>query len=191
MDLFLNGHHKHVLNFLLNQVQMIGIRTDMSKQKIFEMFESINSKFKPLDEIDLIKTYIFKNIDEDKHEGVLARWSELIKGTDDKLEDYLKTYIRAFVYYYAQDITAKKFTCSLINMIKEKFSLSTEVEAVLKLLDELEKWLPSYKKMIDIEEALDEISNNEFETYYRIFTMMNYEHPKPLLFRAFCLMQEA
>ena len=34
-----NNIPQRFLNFLLNQVQMIGIRTDMSKQKIFEMFE--------------------------------------------------------------------------------------------------------------------------------------------------------
>lgn len=185
-----NKEPQMYLNFLLNQIQMIGIRTGLSKQKIFEMFESINSKFKPLDEIDLIKTYIFKNINENEYDAMLTRWSDLIKGTDDNLQDYLKTYVRAFIYYYASDITIKKFSSSLIDTIKTKYSLSTEREAVYKLIDELELWLPAYQKLINIDEALAEISTSEFETYYRIFSMLNYEHPKPLLFKAFCLLQD-
>lgn len=178
------------LNFLLNQVQMIGIRTSLSKQKIFEMFESINSKFKPLDEIDLIKTYIFKSIDEAEYESMLSRWSDLIKGTDDRLQDYLKTYARAFVYYYSTDIKIKTFSNSLISNIKNIHNLETEKEAVFKLIDELERWLPSYRKLVFMDDALQEIKTSEFETYYRIFSMLSYEHPKPLIFKAFCLMQE-
>ena len=79
--------------FQSSQIKFLIILIPICAVMILPILYIINQAFKPLDEIDLIKTYIFKNIDEDKHEGVLARWSELIKGTDDKLEDYLKTYI--------------------------------------------------------------------------------------------------
>ena len=185
-----NNEPQMYLNFLLNQVQMIGIRTSLSKQKIFEMFESINSKFKPLDEIDLIKTYVFKSIDETEYDSMLSRWSDLIKGTDDNLQDYLKIYARSFIYYYSTDIKIKTFSSSLISSIKEQHSLKTDKEAVCKLVEELERWLPSYQKLIFIDDALKEIKSSEFETYYRIFNMLNYEHPKPLIFKAFCLLQD-
>lgn len=179
------------LNFLLKRVQMIGIRSDISKKKIFEMFESINSKFKPLDEIDLIKTYIFKNIPEDEYDSMLSRWSELIKETDDRLEEYLKVYVKAYLFYSSQDITAKKFENQIVSHIKEKFELKTNHEAVIKLIEELEYWLPSYKAMISLSSSSSKLaSSKEFETYFRIFTMLNYEHPKPLIFRSMCSLQE-
>lgn len=179
-----DGEPTTYLNFLLSQIKMIGIRTNLSTQKIFEMFESINSKFKPLDDIDLIKTYIFKHIKESEYEAMLSRWSELVKGTDDNLEDYLKTYVRAFVFYYNQDITIKKFSESLIDKFKSKHGLKTEAEAVLKLVEELERWLPAYQMLTDIDTASEKLPSKEFETFFRVFHMLGYEHPKPLLLLA-------
>lgn len=189
-DAILQNEPQTFLNFLLKRIQMIGIRTDLSKQKIFEMFESINSKFKPLEEIDLIKTYIFRNINESEYDSMLTRWSDLIKGTDDNLSDYLKIYVKSFIYYSSQDITIKKFTDVVVEKIKEKFSIQSEYDAVNKLIEELEYWLPSYQALTKFESAKELIKTSEFETYYRIFQIMDYEHPKPLLFRCLCFMQE-
>lgn len=178
------------LFFLLKRIQMIGIRTELSTQKIFEMFESINSKFKRLDEIDLIKTYIFRNINESEYTSMLNHWSDLIKGTDDNLSDYLKVYVNSFIHYTSSDIKAKKFSDSIIADIKTKFGLTTDYEAVNKLIEELEYWLPSYKALTVFSEAKQLIKTSEFETFFRIFQIMDYEHPKPLLFRCLCSMQE-
>ena len=47
-------------DYIFQYVQFIVIEANCKANKVFSMFESINSKGKKLEEIDLIKTYIFR-----------------------------------------------------------------------------------------------------------------------------------
>ena len=91
-------------DFLLNFVQIIAIDSTCSISKAFSIFESINSKGKPLDEIDKIKTYIFSELDEASYDRYLDLWGKLIIETNDQLYDYLYNYIKAYVSFYRQNI---------------------------------------------------------------------------------------
>jgi len=60
---------RNITNFVLYQVSVISIIVKESNQRVFSIFESINSKGKQLDEIDLIKTYIFSQIPVENNES--------------------------------------------------------------------------------------------------------------------------
>lgn len=85
-------------SFLLSYVQFIVIQANCKENKVFSMFESINSKGKHLDTIDIIKNYIFSKLDERSYSKYLDIWGKLILLTNDELEDYLYTYIHKSIY---------------------------------------------------------------------------------------------
>ena len=89
-------------DFILQYVQFIAIEANCKENKVFSMFESINSKGKKLEQIDLIKTYIFSKLDEASHAAYLDRWGQLITKTNDNLYDYLYNFIKAFLCFYRQ-----------------------------------------------------------------------------------------
>lgn len=76
-------------DYIFQYVQFIVIEANCKANKVFSMFESINSKGKKLEEIDLIKTYIFSQLDEASYSTYLDKWGELIIKTKDNLYDYL------------------------------------------------------------------------------------------------------
>ena len=76
-------------DYLLQYVQFIVVEANCKKNKVFSMFESINSKGKKLEDIDLIKTYIFSKLDEGDYATYLDKWGQLIIKTNDNLYDYL------------------------------------------------------------------------------------------------------
>lgn len=74
-------------DFILQYVQFIAIEANCTENKVFSMFESINSKGKRLEQIDLIKTYIFSKLDEASYATYLDKWGQLITKTNDNLYD--------------------------------------------------------------------------------------------------------
>ena len=83
-------------DYILQYIQFIVIEANCKANKVFSMFESINSKGKKLEEIDLIKTYIFSKLEEASYGTYLDKWGQLIIKTEDNLYDYLYNYIKAF-----------------------------------------------------------------------------------------------
>lgn len=102
-------------DYILQYIQFIVIEANCNANKVFSMFESINSKGKKLEEIDLIKTYIFSKLDEASYSTYLDKWGQLIIKTHDSLYDYLYNYIKAFLYK-KRDIADSIVTC--VNLCK-------------------------------------------------------------------------
>ena len=54
--------------YIKYNIKFIAIKVHTKLSKLFTIFESINSKGKPLEDIDLIKSYIFQNINQDYYD---------------------------------------------------------------------------------------------------------------------------
>lgn len=172
-------------DFLLNYVQIIAIDSTCSISKAFSIFESINSKGKPLDEIDKIKTYIFSELDEKSYDYYLDLWGKLIIETNDQLYDYLYSYIKAYMYFYRQSIYIDNFKALSKNEIPALFQKSNTADALKALLDDLYRKVKYYNMLGSVEEACKLVNNTEFRFFYSIFISINYKHPKPLFMRCF------
>jgi len=170
-------------DFLLNYVQIIAIDSTCSISKAFSIFESINSKGKPLDEIDKIKTYIFSNLDEASYDHYLDLWGKLTVETNDQLYDYMYNYIKAYVSFYRQNIYIDNFKALSKNEFLSHFKKTSISEALKALLDDMYKKVRFYNMLSDSSKAYSLVKNNEFRFFYTIFTQINYKHPKPLFLR--------
>lgn len=147
------------------------------------MFESINSKGKKLEEIDLIKTYIFSKLDEASYGTYLDKWGQLIIKTEDNLYDYLYNYIKAFLCFYRQNININNFKSICQSRLLQYFNETNEAEALKKLLDDMYDKVDFYKMLSSAEQANNLVKNNKFRFYYKIFTEISYKHPKALFLR--------
>ncbi len=172
-------------DFLLKFVQIIAIDSTCSISKAFSIFESINSKGKPLDEIDKIKTYIFSVLDESSYDYYLDLWGKLIIETNDQLYDYLYNYIKAYMSFYRQNIYVENFKSLSKNEIPTYFKKNNVRDALKSLLDDMYTKVKFYNMLGSVDEAYKLIKNNEFRFYYSIFIQINYKHPKPLFLRCF------
>ena len=170
-------------DFILNYVQIIAIDSTCSISKAFSIFESINSKGKPLDEIDKIKTYIFSELDEDSYDYYLNLWGNLIIETNDQLYDYLYNYIKAYISFYRQNIYIDNFKNLSRGEIQVSFKRNNTTDALKAFLDDLYKKVKYYNMLGSVEKAYQLVNNNEFRFYYSIFTQINYKHPKALFLR--------
>ncbi len=170
-------------DFLLNYVQIIAIDSTCSISKAFSIFESINSKGKPLDEIDKIKTYIFSELDEASYDYYLTLWGKLIIETNDQLYDYLYNYIKGYISFYRQSIYVDNFKTLSRNEIPEYFKKNNVADALKALLDDMYKKVTYYNMLGDVDKAYNLVKNNEFRFYYTVFNQINYKHPKPLFLR--------
>lgn len=180
-----NGNDE-ILNFadyLLQHVDFIVIESTCQENKVFSMFESINSKGKKLDEIDLIKTFIFSNLSEDTYDKYLQIWGDLIIKTEDNLYDYLYNFIKAYICFYRQNISIINFKSickrELLSYYNE-FNLS---KALKLFLEDLQDNVHFYNMLSSAEEAYSLIRSNQFRYYFKIFTEIGYKHPKPLFLR--------
>lgn len=172
-------------DFLLNYVQIIAIDSTYSISKAFSIFESINSKGKPLDEIDKIKTYIFSQLDEESYDYYLNLWGKLIIETKDQLYDYLYNYIKAYISFYRQSINVDNFKALAKRDVIDFFKVGDIQSALKALLEDMYNKVKYYNMLSDGNVAYNLVKNNEFRFYYTVFTQINYKHPKPLFMRAF------
>lgn len=176
----------NILNFadyILQYVQLIVIEANCSANKVFSMFESINSKGKRLEEIDLIKTYIFSKLDEDLHNKYLDKWGQLIIETQDNLYDYLYNYIKAFLSFYRQNINVNNFKLICQDKLLQFFNTTSESEALKKLLDDMYEKVGFYNMLTSAEKAYELVKSSKFRFFYKVFTEMSYKHPKALFLR--------
>lgn len=170
-------------DYILQYVQFIVIEANCQASKVFSMFESINSKGKKLEEIDLIKTYIFSKLDEGSREKYLDIWGQLIIQTNDNLYDYLSNYIKAFLWFYRQNISVDNFKTIVVRDMFEYYKVNSEAEALKYLLDDLYDKVDVYNMLHSAEEANKLVKNNKFRFYYKIFTEVAYKHPNALFLR--------
>ncbi len=170
-------------DFILQHVQFIVIEANCKENKVFSMFESINSKGKKLEEIDLIKTYIFSKLDESSYATYLDKWGQLIIKTNDNLYDYLYNYIKAFLCFYRQNITIDNFKTISTRDLLPYYQVGSEREAFKRLLDDLYDKVDFYNMLSSTEAAYALVKNNKFRFFFKVFTEVSYKHPKALFLR--------
>lgn len=180
-----NSEILQFLAFITERILFIAIQSSIDMPHVFSVFESINSKGKPLDNIDKIKTYIFSELDERDYGIYLTKWGQLIIRSEDKLEDYLQTYIKSFLFFYRQKINLKEFKC-IANLLPDVYKCSTRADALKKLIDDMLSVVDNYSLLFDESKITNIIKKEEFRTFYKLFLINGYEHPKPLIFRALC-----
>ncbi|MBP5768976.1 MAG: DUF262 domain-containing protein [Fibrobacter sp.] len=169
--------------YILNYVQFIAIGAECPKTKVFSMFESINSKGKKLEDIDLIKTYIFSKLDEDSYSTYLNKWGELIKRTQDHLYDYLYNYIKAYICFYRQNISVVNFKKICREELLAYADTKDVGSALKKLLDDMYERVEFYNMLNSTDSAYKIIRDARFRFFYNLFVELNYQHPKALLLR--------
>ncbi len=170
-------------DYILQYIQFIVIEANCNTNKVFSMFESINSKGKRLEEIDLIKTYIFSKLDENSYSTYLDKWGQLIIKTKDNLYDYLYNYIKAFLCFYRQNINIGNFKAICQSRLLQYFNETEESEALKKLLDDMYDKVDFYNMLSSAENANNLVKSGKFRFYYKIFTEISYKHPKSLFLR--------
>lgn len=170
-------------DYLLMGMKFIAIEANCKQQEVFTMFESINSKGKKLEVIDLFKTYVFSKMDEKSYSVYSKKWGKLINKTKDNLYDYLYTYIRAFITYYRQNMNIENFKSLSSRELLTLFHVDSEKEALKKLIDDLEDKIDYYNMLFDSDLAYNLVKSSKFRFFYKIFVNNSYKHPKPLLFR--------
>lgn len=170
-------------DYILQYIQFIVIEANCKANKVFSMFESINSKGKKLEEIDLIKTYIFSQLDEDSYGTYLDKWGELIIKTKDNLYDYLYNYIKAYLCFYRQNITIINFKSISKNELLKYFNEQNIAEAFKKMLDDMYDKVDYYNMLSSASDAYNLVKNNKFRFFFKIFTDISYKHPKALFLR--------
>lgn len=170
--------------YIVENVRFIAIECRCNVSKVFSMFESINSKGKKLDEIDLIKTYIFSKLDEDSYDEYLRKWGELIIKTDNNLYDYFYTYIRAFITFYRQNIKIVNFKAMSEDSLKSYFEKENLCDTFKAFIDDMVEKVDYYLMLYSYNKANSLINNKRFRFYYKVFNG-NYIHPKPLFMRTF------
>ena len=177
-----------ILNFaeyILQFIKFIVIEAHCKENEVFSMFESINSKGKQLETIDLIKTYIFSKLDEESYEKYSKIWGNLIIKTRDKLYDYMYNYIKAYLSYYRQNINVNNFKSISTKELLLHFKTNEEAVALKKLLDDLEEKVDFYNMLYSVDDAYQLIKSSKFRYFYEIFVKLGYQHPKALFFRIF------
>ncbi len=128
-------------SYVIENINFINIECTDNVNKVFSIFESINSKGKPLEEIDKIKCFIFSELDEKSYKQCLKQWGDLIIQTKDNLYDYLLVYIRAYIKYYRQNITLINFKTIAADEMQKHFGKTSLSETFKALLDDMSKKL--------------------------------------------------
>ena len=183
----LNNNADDILDYakyVMENVRFIAIECRCNVSKVFSMFESINSKGKKLDDIDLIKTYIFSKLDEDSYDEYLNKWGELIIKTNNNLYDYFYTYIRAFITFYRQNIKIVNFKAMSELSLKNYFEKDNLCDTYKAFIDDMVDKVDFYTMLFSCEKANKLINSKRFRFYYKVFNG-NYIHPKPLFMRTF------
>lgn len=178
---------KLFFSYLRESINVITITLEngnSERKKLFEIFESINSKGKQLEQIDLIKSYIFQNIPVEDYDQYLSKWGELIQKTDDKLEEYLAIFIKAKIKYYKTTIGVKYFKALSNKDLKDYYNEETLEETLKRFIDDLVKNVENFRKLTINGQYI--ITNDEFKFYTAAIRYLKYSHPLPLLFRAYC-----
>lgn len=173
--------------YIKYNVKFIAIKVHTKLSKLFTIFESINSKGKPLEDIDLIKSYIFQNIPQNYYEYYLSKWGELITLTNDNLMDYFTIYVRANISYYRNSIKLVNFKSLVENNFMSYFNTNTIQDTLICLINDLIKNVNYYNMLKNVEL----LEKNAISKKSIVFFMMNnaieYIHTKALFFKLLTL----
>lgn len=169
--------------YIKYNIKFIAIKVHTKLSKLFTIFESINSKGKPLEDIDLIKSYIFQNINQDYYDRYLSKWGNLISLTNDNLMEYFTIYVRANISYYRTSIKLNNFKSLVENNFMAYFKTTTIQDTLIHLIDDLIENV-RYYNMLKNPDLLEKIGVSKKSI---VFFMMNsaieYIHTKALFFK--------
>lgn len=177
------NEYYNYFDYIKNNVRFIAIKVQTNLVKLFSIFESINSKGKPLEDIDLIKSYIFQNIEESDYDEYLTKWGNLIIETNDNLMDYLIVYVRANVSYYRNSIKLYNFKSLVENNFAEYYSTDTAQKTLLAFIDDMSKNVKYYKMISNIEILESEDLSKKALSFFEMNDVADYNHTKALYFK--------
>lgn len=181
-----NKQLNNFVDYIITATQFVVIYVTTPLKQVFEIFESINSKGKKLDEIDLIKSYIFQIVPDDDHKTYLQKWGKLIEDTNDELESYLSVFIRAYIKYYKVSLNVKMFKKLCNDELPKYYKVKTSEEAVKKLIDDLQSKVACFNMLSDEKNLPKSLKKAKFLFYYNSLNYFGYHHPKFLLFKSLC-----
>lgn len=170
-------------DYIKNNVRFIAIKVQTNLVRLFGIFESINSKGKPLEEIDLIKSYIFQNINEVDYDEYLNKWGKLITKTNDNLMDYLIVYVRANVSYYRNSIKLNNFKTLVENMFPDYYSTTNIDETLKAFIDDLLDNVTYYRMLSDFSLLESNHLSNKAVAVLAMNNAADYNHTKALYFK--------
>lgn len=159
----------------------IEVRTSLAK--LFDIFEDINSKGKRLEEVDMIKSYIFQYISEDDYNEYLNKWGNLINKTNDNVMDYITIYIRANIRYYRQAISLTNFKCLLSNELKAYYGTETISDTSMMFINDLNNNVDYYKMLSNISLLEEFTHSKKLLSIFMMNNIMVYQHTNALLFK--------
>lgn len=178
-------------DFVRFNVRVISITIMSDEAKLFNIFESINSKGMPLDEVDLIKNYIFQHLDQDDYKEYLDKWGNLIKQTNDNLNDYLTVYIRGNISYYKASIKLDNFETLSKGLFVSYFECNEEndhlAEVLKAVVDDMCDSVKYYNMLTDFELLKKNGVSDKSITFFRMNNLIKYEHTKALFFKLLSL----
>lgn len=151
--------------------------------KLFEIFESINSKGKPLEEVDMIKSYIFQSISENDYDEYLQKWGILIEATNDNLMDYITVYIRANIKYYRQAISLTNFKCLLSNELKVYYNTDKISNTAMMFINDLNNNVEYYKMLSNVSLLEEFTKSKKLLSIFMMNNIMDYKHTRALFFK--------
>lgn len=151
--------------------------------KLFEIFESINSKGKPLEEVDMIKSYIFQSISENDYDEYLQKWGTLIEATNDNLMDYITVYIRANIKYYRQAISLTNFKCLLSNELKVYYNTDKISNTAMMFINDLNNNVEYYKMLSNVSLLEEFTKSKKLLSIFMMNNIMDYKHTRALFFK--------
>ena len=170
-------------DFIKTNVRFIAIIVNTNLIKLFSIFESINSKGKPLEEIDLFKSYIFQNIDETDYEEYLDKWGQLIIETNDNLMDYFTVYVRANISYYRNSIKLATFKNLTHNSFSEYFESDNIQTTMKRLIDDMLDNVIYYKMLTDVSKLEKCGVTKNTVSFIIMSNIVKYENNRALYFR--------
>ena len=175
------------IDFIKFNVKVVSIKISTNMVKLFSIFESINSKGKPLDEIDLIKSYIFQHLDQEDYSEYLDKWGELIKLTNDKLNEYLIIFIRGNISYYKTSIYLDNFRTLATGSFMSYYGC-TELSEVLKsFINDMLDQVKFYNMLTDYNLLKNNGVSEKSVAFFRMNNLAKYSTTNSLYFKLLSL----
>ena len=175
------------IDFIKYNIKVISIKINTNMVKLFSIFESINSKGKPLEEIDLIKSYIFQNLPQSDYDEYLEKWGKLIEQTNDRLSDYLTIYVRGNMSYYKTSIKLDNFKALSAGLLQRYYEKSNLSDVLKAFINDMLKQVKYYNMLSDFSLLKSAGVSEQSISVFRMNALAKYNHTEPLFFKLLSL----
>ncbi len=175
------------VDFIKYNIKVISIKINTNMVKLFSIFESINSKGKPLDEIDLIKSYIFQNINQNDYDEYLGKWGDLILQTNDSLSDFFTIYIRGNISYYKSTIKLDNFRSLAEGQLQAYYEKNTLEDTLKEFINDMLKQVKYYNMLQDFALLKNAGVSDKSVAIFRMNKLAKYNHTESLYFKLLSL----